>query len=98
MTNTTDYAVSYLKYPTLTPINGEPTNKSLKRLNTKLRANAISVDTNLGGGDHGYLGLVLTDAEYVRIKPTPTDVADLNLPAPLVIAATATAVETMQTR
>ena len=27
-----DYARTYFKYPTPTPINGEPTNKALKRL------------------------------------------------------------------
>ena len=57
-----DYASSYFKYKTPTPIRGEPTNKALKRLQTELRANASSVETDLGGGDHGYLGLVLTDA------------------------------------
>ena len=49
-TNHIDYAASYFKYPTPTPIHEEPTNKSLKRLKTELRANASSVDTDLGGG------------------------------------------------
>ena len=31
------------------PINGEPIDKSIKRLKTELRANASSVDTDLGG-------------------------------------------------
>ena len=42
-----DYATVYFKY---SPITGEPSNKSLKRLKTELRANASSVDTDLGGG------------------------------------------------
>ena len=58
----------YFKYGTPTPITGEPSNKSLKRLKTELRANASSVDTDLGGGDHGYLGLILTYVEYARIR------------------------------
>ena len=52
-----DYASSYFKYKTPTPIQGTPTNKTLKRLKQELRANASSVESDLGGGDHGYLGL-----------------------------------------
>ena len=62
-----DYAVSYFKYKTLTPIQGAPTNKTLKRLKQELRANASRVESDLGGGDHGYLGLVLTDIEYTTV-------------------------------
>ena len=46
MTNI-DYTATYFKYPT--PIHGEPTNKLLKRSKTELRANASSVDIDLGG-------------------------------------------------
>ena len=68
-----DYAASYFKYKTPTPIQGTPTNKTLKRLKQELRANASSVESDLGGGDHGYLGLVLTGAEYASISNTPFD-------------------------
>ena len=70
-TGNIDYATLYFKYKIPTRINSEPTYQSLKRLKTELRANASSVDTDLGGGDHGYLGLVLSDAEYARISPQP---------------------------
>ena len=80
-----DYAALYFKYKTPNGINGEPTYKSLKRLKTELRANASSVDTDLGGGDHGYLGLVLSDAEYARISPTPAAFVAPNFPGALVI-------------
>ena len=66
-----DYATLYFKYKISTRINSEPTYQSLKRLKTEVRANASSVDTDLGGGDHGYFGLVLSDAEYARISPHP---------------------------
>ena len=65
-----DYAQTYFKYPSPTPIAGEPTHKALKRLKNELRANASSVESDLGGGDHGYLGLVLTDAEYSKVCNT----------------------------
>ena len=60
----TNYAETYFPYKTPTRILGEPTYKGLKTLKTELTANASSVDCDLGGGDHGYLGLVLSDADY----------------------------------
>ena len=98
MTTNIDYAATYFKYPTPTPINGEPTNKALKRLKNELRANASSVDTDLGGGDHGYLGLVLSDAEYANINPTPTPFVAPVFPATLTVPANATPVEAVNLR
>lgn len=59
-----DYASNYFPYPTPTKIEGKPINATLKVLEGELHANASSVDSDLGGGDHGYLGLVMKDAEY----------------------------------
>ena len=70
-TGAVDYASSYFKYKTPTPIQGTPPNKALKRLKQELRANASSVESDLGGGDHRYLGLVLMDVEYAKISNTP---------------------------
>ena len=86
---TIDYASSYFKYKTPTPIRGEPTHKSLKRLKLELQSNASSVETDLGGGNHGYLGLVLTDVEYASIPHTVPFVPP-NYPPALVIPPTAT--------
>ena len=80
---TVDYAASYFKYKTPTLIIGAPTNKTLKRLKQELRANASSVESDLGGGDHGYLGLVLSDANYASVSDTAF-VAP-NYPQPLTI-------------
>ena len=96
MTANIDYARTYFKYPNPTPINGKPTNKSLKRLKAELRANASSVDTDLGGGDHGYLGLILTDAEYANVAATPF--LPPNFPAALTIPANATTVQALELR
>ena len=96
--NNVDYANVYFKYKIPTPINGEPSNKSLKRLKTELRANGSSVDTDLGGGDHGYLGLVLSDPEYARIQPTPTPFVAPNFPGALILDPALTAVQQVQER
>ena len=66
-----DYAATFFKYKTPIPIHGTPTSTTLKRLKTELRANASSVESDLGGGDHRYLGLVLPDDKYSSISLNP---------------------------
>ena len=78
-----DYAASYFKYKTPTPIQGTPTNKNLKRLKTELQANASSIESDLGDGDHGYLGLVLTNKEYASKTPAPPPFVPSAYPADL---------------
>ena len=92
---TIDYASSYFKYKTPTPICGEPTHKSLKRLKLELQSNASSVETDLGGGNHGYLGLVLTDEEYATIPNTQPFVAP-NYPPTLVIPPLSTQIQAIE--
>jgi len=53
------------------------------------------VETDLGGGNHGYLGLVLTDEEYATIPHTEQFIAP-NYPPPLVIPATSTPIEALE--
>ena len=64
MTTNVDYDATYFKYLKPTPINGEPTNKILNRLKTEIRGNTSNVDTYLGDGDNGCLGLVLSNAKH----------------------------------
>ena len=85
-----NYVALYFKYKTPTPIQGTPTQKALNRLKAELRANASSVETDLGGGNHGYLGFLLSDAKYANVSPTPFVVPAY--PAPLNIPANATQV------
>ena len=52
----------------------------------QLKANARSVRTSLGGGNHGYLGLLLSPAQYATIAPAtpfvyPVHPGPLHLPA-----------------
>ena len=98
MTTNIDYATLYFKYPAPTPINGEPPNKTLKRLKQELRANALSIETDLGGGNHGYLGLFISDLEYAKIIPTPARFEAPTWPGTLVINPTATAVEAVHAK
>ena len=58
-------------FPTpITKITGEPNYKSLKYLKDQLKANAASIPTTLGGGNHSYLSLILSPAAYTTIAAT----------------------------
>ena len=69
-TSSVNYKDSYLEHPFLTTIRREHTYENLHHLKNKLKANVSSVRTTLGGGNHGYLGIILTHADYFRITPT----------------------------
>ena len=51
----------------LTPIRDEPTFKTIHKLRNKTKAYAKSDYSNIGGGSHGHLSVVLTDAKYSLI-------------------------------
>ena len=63
----------------------------------ELRANASSVDTDLGGGDHGYLGFVLNNVEYTKVAPTHPFTAP-DFPGPLVVPLRTNMVDAMNLR
>ena len=69
MTSSVNYKDSYFEHPVLITIRGETTYETLHHLKNELKSNASSVPTTLGGGNHGYLGMVLTPAEYCIISP-----------------------------
>ena len=54
-----------------TKITGIPNFATLTALRNQLKANAASVPTTRGGGEHGYLGIVLSDAIYNTVSATP---------------------------
>ena len=66
-----DYVKTYFIHPTLTKVHGEPIYSSLRILKQELKANASRVTSDLGGGAHGHLGLVLDPTEYANISGTP---------------------------
>ncbi len=54
---------------TPTKIPGQPTYHTLRNLRDILKTNAASVETILGGGTYGHLGLILPSAIYDTIVP-----------------------------
>ena len=58
-------------YPTIESQPGLPLYQSIHATHTKLKENTPSVQTNLGGGRHGLLGLVLKDTTYTTVSGNP---------------------------
>ena len=80
------YKETHFQHATLTPIRGEPTHATLHVLLNELKANAQTVHSNLGGGAHGHLGLVLMTPQYNTVAPNtsyahPTFPGKLTIPA-----------------
>ena len=75
--------VTLFEYPTLPKIHGEPDYPQLKDLKDKLKTNATKITSDLGGGGHGHLGLVLTPAEYATVSAVPY--VEPAHPGPLII-------------
>ena len=76
--NLPDYKEKYFEYKDLDKIHGQPTIESIIKLLRQVKRNAQCVPTTLGGGQLGYLALVLTPAAYNAIATSalfirPTD-------------------------
>lgn len=78
---------SHFEYKELTKIVGEPTLDFILLLHRQVKRNAQSVPTTLGGGQLGYLALVLPPAKYDAIPSStpftrPTDPGPFALQVP----------------
>ena len=71
MTSSINYKDTPFERANLTPIRGRPTFETLHKLQNKIKANVKVVLSNIGGGAHVHLGLVLIYAQYALISPTP---------------------------
>ena len=62
-----DYKATYFEYKILEKIHGQPTVDNLLTLFRQLKRNAQCVTCALGGGQLGYLGLILSSEAYEEI-------------------------------
>ena len=62
--STIDFRNSAFKIANLTGIHGEPNFESIRTLQRELIINAQCAHSDLGGGAHGHLGLVISPQEY----------------------------------
>ena len=72
MTNQdTDKITADFPHPTVDPILGLSTYATIKELHVQLNANAASIFTNLGDGQHGYFRLTVSDAQFSSVSAVP---------------------------
>ena len=60
----------FFEYKQLTRINGEPNFTTLHNMHLESKANCSSVPCTLGGGAHGYSGILLSATTYTILAPT----------------------------
>lgn len=65
--NLLDYRARFFEYKDLDKIHGQPTIDSIVRHLRQTKRNAQRVHTTLGGGQLGYLALVISTADYNTI-------------------------------
>jgi hypothetical protein len=85
---TVNYREIFFEHHDLTKIIGIPSYDTLLKLNQEIKSNAISVHSNLGEGQHGHLGLVISLNAYAFLANTPYDRP--RHPVPLDVPAAAT--------
>jgi hypothetical protein len=85
-----DFIASFLPNP-VAKIEGPPTYDPLTELHNTLKANAATVASCCGGGNNGYLGLVVSAAVYATIDPTAFTLPDNPGPQPGIPPATTAA-------
>jgi hypothetical protein len=62
--------MSRFPHPVLPTVQGELDYQTIHATRKLLQANSRAIDTHLGGGTLGHLGLIISDASYAMIAPT----------------------------
>jgi hypothetical protein len=64
MASTPDELIAGFPHSTLPKVTGEPTFEDLNIIRQLLNANAMSVSSYKDGGQHGHLGLIMTNVDF----------------------------------
>jgi hypothetical protein len=67
---TVEDVIAIFPHPVLPTVQGEPDYQTIHATWKSLQANSRVIDTHLGGGTLGHLGLIISDASYAMIAPT----------------------------
>jgi hypothetical protein len=70
-TLTVEEIINGFPNPVLPKIDNTPTFEDIQVTTLLLNANAISVPSMAGGGDHGQIGIIMTQVEYAVISAMP---------------------------
>jgi hypothetical protein len=71
--STVEEVMASFPHPVLPTAQGEPDYQTIHATRKFLQANSRAIDTHLGGGTLGHLGLIISDASYAMISPTTND-------------------------
>jgi hypothetical protein len=66
---TAEDVMASFPHPVFPTVQGEPDYQTIHATRKFLQANSRAIDTHLGGGTLGYLGLIISDASYAMIAP-----------------------------
>jgi hypothetical protein len=66
---TVEDVIASFPHQILPTVQGEPDYQTIHAIRKLLQANSRAIDTHLGGGSLGHLGLIVSDASYVMIAP-----------------------------
>jgi hypothetical protein len=66
---TVEDVIASFPHPILPTVQGEPDYQKIHAVRKLLQANARAIDTHLGGGGLGHLGLIFSDASYAMFAP-----------------------------
>jgi hypothetical protein len=71
--STVEDVIASFPRPVLPTVQGEPDYQTIHTTRRFLQENSRAIDTHLGGGILGHLGLIISDASYAMIAPATTD-------------------------
>jgi hypothetical protein len=67
---TVEDVIASFPQPLLPTVQVDPDNQTIHAIRKFLQANSRAIDTHVGGGTLGHLGLIMSDASYAMISPT----------------------------
>jgi hypothetical protein len=71
--STVEDAMASFPHPLLPTVQGEPDYQTIHATRKFLQSNSRAIDTHLGGGTLGHLGLIISYASKAMISPTTND-------------------------
>jgi hypothetical protein len=71
--STVEAVMASFPHPILPTVQGEPDYQTIHATRKFLQSSSRAIDTHLGGGTLGHLGLIISDAVYAMISPTTNE-------------------------
>jgi hypothetical protein len=75
--STVEEVMTSFPHPILPAVEGDPDYQTINATRKFLKANVQAINTHLGGGTLGHLGLIILDVSYSNITPPPADAPTL---------------------